>query len=178
MIPVVAVTALVLLGIFSYVPNTTGALIVEAQSAYGGSSHSIASQAAVLGVTRPTPFTLTVSPGSYSVSYLGLAWYYTPSPKSVIVIGGGTAYAVGTYTPILDFISVYSSSFNCSIVKAEHSVTPVVWIDRSTQAVQLSSPSFGAVVAPNQNFTKVFSTPGNFTVELFGSGTTMQVVVA
>ena len=176
-IPVLLVIGIVAFGLVSAWLNSTGTLVVEAQSSYGGVTSPLLAVATVSTTTGHTPYNVTLNPGSFTVTYSQLEWYHTPPPTAVVVLGGKTAYSIGIYTPIASVISVTSVGFNSSRSTAKHGVTPVVWIDASTKAVQIESGSFNAVIAPGQNYTRIFQAASNMTVTLLGTGSKMTVNV-
>jgi hypothetical protein len=177
-LPIILLVAIVLFGFYQNTENATGVLSVEAQSSYGSSSHFISSITTVSGATKQTPYDLTLKPGPYTVTYGALQWYQTPPPKTVTVLGGTTAYAVGVYVPIRVKIDANGAGFNATQVTAKSGVTPVVWTDTGNSAVQLKSTVFNIVLTPGQNYTRVFDSPDELIVSLIGTTATMTVNVA
>ena len=176
-IPVIILIALVLFGLYQNAENSSGVLVVEAQSQYGSSSHFISATATVSGVVHKTPFNLTVSPGSHTVTYNALEWYRSPPPKTVTVIGGGTAYSVGVYVPTQVIVGVDQAGFNSTKVTSKGGITPVVWVNTGTLAVQLESTAFSVVLSQGQNYTRVFTGSGSLVVSLQGTNSSMTLNV-
>jgi hypothetical protein len=115
-------------------------------------------------VSGTTPMTLSLSQGSYTVTFSALAWYTTPPPKYVTVLSGKDSYAVGVYDPIVEYVSVGGGQFNRTSLAVEHGVTPVVWVNPSSEDQIIFSQLTGRVeVPPMQNFTYVFQQKGTFT---------------
>jgi len=165
-IPVILIMAVVVYAIVSATGSQNGTLVVEAQSS-GQSSHviSLAVAVSVNGQKVTTPATLTLSQGTYTVTFSGIPWYVTPPTRVVLVPAAKTSYAVGTYDPIEEFVSVNGGSFNRTSLSVLHGVTPVVWINPSSTDQVIYSPPMGKVdIPPMQNFTYVFPQKGTFVV--------------
>jgi len=121
-------------------------------------------QATVEGVTKVTPFTLKLAPGTYLVSFSPLPWYRQLNPQvSVPLPAGATAYAIGLYEPMARVIAVTEGGFNVTKVNALHGITPVVWINLGSNFTVLNVQPLGRVVLrPGENFTWVFDEPGTY----------------
>jgi len=171
-IPIILIMAVVVYAIISATGSPNGTLVVEAQSS-GQYSHvvSLAVTVSVNGQKVTTPATLTLSQGTYTVTFSGLPWYVTPPPRAVLVPATKTTYAVGTYDPIEEFVSVSGGSFNRTSLSVLHGVTPVVWINPSGIDQVIYSPPMGKVdIPPMQNFTYVFPQQGAFAVYFQAGG--------
>ncbi|MDG6924647.1 MAG: hypothetical protein JRM96_01035 [Nitrososphaerota archaeon] len=175
--PIVALIIIVLLGFGSSIAGGSGTLVVRAQGVQQSPGDYLHVSATVSGSSRITPFNLTLRQGTYTVSYAPLEWYRTPHPVSVTVIGGKTAYAVGSYVPTPVGVSIGPGGPNVTSATAEHNVTPIVWINRSTATVQISSPLFSVPIPPGANHTSTFPTPGTVQVQIFPYGGSVSVVV-
>jgi hypothetical protein len=117
-----------------------------------------------------TPFNLSLSPGQYTVVYGAVSWFRTPPPRSVAVLGGVTAFALGTYTPIIKTVAITASGFNSTSVSALHGVTPVVWLNHGGSVAVLEIQNVGRFeIAPSQNTTMVFTSKGTFSFTVFGT---------
>lgn len=158
--------AVVIYAIVSATGSPNGTLVVEAQSS-GRYSRviSLGVTASINGQKAATPATLTLSQGTYSVTFSAVPWYVTPPPRVVVVPATKTSYVVGTYNPIEEFVSVDGGGFNRTSLSVLHGVTPVVWINPSSVDQVLYSPPMGNVdIPPMQNFTYVFPQEGTFVV--------------
>ncbi|MDG7013435.1 MAG: hypothetical protein JRN11_03040 [Nitrososphaerota archaeon] len=175
--PIIALIVIVLFGFGGSIAGGTGTLVVRAQGTQQLPGEYLAVRATVAGSSHTTPFNLTLRQGTYTVSYAPLEWYRTPSPVSVTVIGGKTAYAVGSYVPTPVGVSIGPGGPNVTSARAEHGVTPVVWFNRSTATVQISSTLFSVPIPPGANYTHTFSTPGTVLVKIFPYGGSVNVVV-
>jgi len=171
-LPVVAIAAVVVVGLVG--PPTvsqSGTLIVEAISSQRyAPSVSLQLSATVVSKTATTPFNLTLPAGVYTVTYASSPWFVAPPPKSVLLTGGQTEYAIGTYTPLPKAIAIGEQGFNSTLVKALHGVTPVVWVNLGPKVVEVEIEGFGIVrIQPSLNFTHVFQPQGNFIFFLVNS---------
>lgn len=176
-IPVVAIFALLLFGYFSTLPDRSGTLTVDAINSYGGSTHALSVQATVDGITKDTPFNVTLTPGYYTVSFQNNSLFYPTPSKSVGVIGGETVYAVGVYRPIPTVVLVTQTGFNSTAITITRGITPVVWENRGNQSVQIVSDLFNQVMTPGSNYTRIFSSAGTYRVTLLGTAGAMTVAV-
>jgi hypothetical protein len=167
LIPIVAVILLFAFGIFSLASRGTGTLVVEAQVSGGAVSKFVAVSATVSGMTHDTPFNITVSPGGYTVTYSPLKWYYTPTPRQVIVEGGKIAYSVGLYVPVPVEIVVSQSGPNSTALTVEHGVTPIIWVNNSDQTIEVESTAFSHAILAGGNYTSVVTKAGPLTVSIF-----------
>lgn len=171
-IPVVVIVALVILGLASTLSAHNGTLTVEAVSSGRFSPPiQLKVQATVGARTEVTPFNLSLPQGEYSVAFGNESWYIAPANRSVSLLGGKTAYVIGTYEPIVRAISVTASGFNTTELTAEHGVTPVVWINQGDTVEVLEVSGVGRVpLSPSQNYTKVFDTQGTVTFAILNTG--------
>lgn len=172
----------VVFGVFAFtyygsISNTTGVLVVEAQSSYGASSKFIHVQATVNGITQTTPFNATLNAGTYTVSYASIGWYYHAANRTVGIPGGKVVYAVGVFNPIPDYVGATQTGFNVTRVNAGAGITPVVFQNVSGQPIQLQSVNFNRVIPAMENYTYVFQTSGQYRVLLLGTNANMTVTV-
>ena len=93
--------AVVVYAIVSAVGSPNGTLVVEAQSS-GKNSVSLGVSVSINGQKATTPATLTLSQGTYTVTFSAVPWYTTPPARVVLVPAAKTSYVVGTYNPIED----------------------------------------------------------------------------
>lgn len=150
-----------------------GQLIVQAKAldrhpGAGQRYVDLSVQATVEGISRTTPFTLTLSPGTYTVSFSPLPWYRVLNPQLTISLPAGTtAYATGLYEPVPVVIAVKEGAFNVTKVRALHGVTPVIWVNQGANYTVLHIQPYGRVVLyPGQNFTWVYDEPGTYSFYL------------
>ncbi len=177
-LPVMVVAGLFMVGLFVTAGTSTGVLVVEARSVYGSKSIPLTATATVGGTTLTTPFNLTLVPGLYTVAYSQLPWLHTADSRTIQVVGGRTVYAVGVYSPIVDVIGVTDAGFNATSVRAEHVITPVIWVNTGTNAVVLQSSLFSVTLNPGGNYTRFFTTGGTVTVTVLGTTHAMTVYIA
>ena len=164
LLPVLVLVTLVAYEIFASNNLQTGTLIVEAQSS------SRYYQAVILKVpvtvgsqAGTTPVNFTLTQGFYNVTFSEHKWYVTPSARSVTVSAGKSVYALGIYNPIVEVVSVNQGQFNTTRLSAMHGVTPVEWVNPSSEYVVIDSDATGRVIIPPlQNFTHVFQSAGTF----------------
>jgi len=181
LIPVILVCALVVYAIASNMSVQNGTLIVTAQSSNTFySTQKLAVTATVGSKTGTTPMTLTLPVGVYTVTYSNITWYAPVSPRLVTVTGGQTSYAVAVYDPVVEYVSVAGGHFNQTRLTALHDVTPVVWVNPTSDDQIIYSQSTGKVeIFPGQNYTHIFQQAGTFT---FGfpleNSSSLEVVVS
>ena len=171
-VPVVVIALVVVVGIIYSATTQTGTLIVVAYSS-GRYSPQVAlhPKVEVGAQTSTAPFNLTLPDGTYSVTYEPISWYTTPNSRTVTIVGGRTAYAVGVYSPVVRVISIGSNGFNSTSVTALHGVTPVVWVnDNSTFAVVDISSVGRIILEPSQNYTMIFPSAGAYLYEILNTG--------
>ena len=165
-----AIILLVIVAFFFAAPQS-GTLAVEAVSS--GRYYSpvqLAVTARVGQTSQTTPFNLTLSQGEYTVTYGNLSWYITPPPRSVDLIGGKLAYALGTYVPVVVAISLTQNGFNTTSVTTKHGVTPVVWVNIGNTPEILLLGSVGRIsLDPSQNYTHVFASQGTYDYSILGT---------
>lgn len=176
-VPVVAVIAIAVAGVLSYTSTSSGMLVVEAQAVQGGTTVSLSVSATISGTARTTPFNLTLTPGTYQVEYGSVKWYATPPAKYVTVTGGRVAFAVGSYVPVPVEISITQSGPNTTSAIVEHNVTPVVWVNRTGQTIQLESSLFSREIPAGGNYTSTFKNPGTVTFTISPGGSQVAVTV-
>ena len=152
--------------VFSSTFAPPGTLVVRAGS--DGSPLSVTFS--LQGVQGSTPMNFSLSGGSYTVDFSNLTWYSSPSPVTIVVLSGQTAYAYGAYTPIPKAISIANDAFNESRVAVLHGVTPVTWVNRGENAVALVGVGFPSVtIPPGGSRTYVFPSAGTYTIEIQGT---------
>ena len=168
LLPVLLLVALIAYQVFATSTFQTGTLIVEAQSStkyYSATALSV--RVTVGSQAGSTPLTLALTQGVYNVTFSEQKWYITPPEKSVSVSAGKSAYAIGIYNPIVEFVSVSQGQFNTTQLSTKHGVTPVVWVNHSSVYETIDSQVTGRVIIPPlQNFTFVFQTAGTFLFSL------------
>jgi hypothetical protein len=171
-VPTVLAVAVVAFAIVSFLSVQNGTLVVEASSS-GRYSPPVPlhPHVTVDGTTEVSPFNVTLPQGTYTVTFGEVAWYATPPPRTVVVSGGKSQFAVGVYSPILREIAITSSGFNSTAVTALHGVTPVVWVNLSHDSVVLDIKNLNVItIGPGGNFTKIFPTEGSFDFSLLDTG--------
>ncbi len=177
-LPMIVLLGIIVLGFLTACINSDGVLVVQAQSEYGRTMRYIQASATVDGSAGKTPFNLTLKSSTYTVTFAQIPGYRTPLPLTVPVIGGQANFALGVYKPIPEVIEVSPSGFNASEPKGIHAVTPFVWINTGSEAVQLQSNAFNVVISPSQNYTRVFETPGTYTIFILGTDASQTVLVS
>jgi len=175
-IPVVIILAVVAFALWSTLAQTNGLLVVRAQESDTAST-PLHATAAVDGMTLTTPFNLSLSKGSYEVNFQTLAWYTPPPPRTVALQAGGTAYAVGVYTPIVRRIAISGTAFNETSTTALHGVTPVVWINEGPPLVLDIQGLNPVSLQTGQNYTHIFQAGGTFTFSVYDSSSEGEVLV-
>jgi hypothetical protein len=178
LIPIILVVALVAYAIIDTIAFQNGTLIVEAQtSAKYYPAQALYLPVSVSGRAGTTPYTLSLPAGTYTVNFQSEHWFVSPPSRTVNLPGGRTSYIVGTYDPIPVIVSVDQSHFNTTSIEVMHGITPVVWVNPSSNYEVISSSLTGRLfVAPLQNFTYVFSSQGKFAFS-FAGNTSPDLVV-
>jgi len=127
-----------------------------------------------------TPMTLSLAQGAYTVTFSAEPWFTTPTAIDVTVAGGKHAYAVGTYDPIVEYVSVGGGQFNSTSLDALHGVTPVVWVNpSSSDQIIYSQPTGRVEILPMQNYTYIFQHPGTFVFSFpLNASPNLQVTVS
>ncbi len=144
-----------------YTSSQPGTLIIEARDP--SSQKDLIVQASVNGMLVTTPSTLSLPQGVYTVNYNTIQWYQTPAQRVISLPAGRTAYAIGEYRPIVEFVGIYGNGFNVTSLNAKGRVTPVVWVNTSSQFVLLLGDQFNrAVLNPHANFTYIYQSPGKY----------------
>ncbi len=174
LIPIIFVSAVVLYAALGGAGATSGTLVVEAQS---GSKYSPARALSVSvtvgGRAGVTPFNLTLTQATYIVTFPAVKWYDAPVPREVNVSGGKTSFVIGQYHPIVDVVSVTQDQFNVTNIAALHGVTPVVWVNPTSDYVTLSGSETGVITIPSmQNYTYIFQHAGTYGISIVGSSST------
>jgi len=148
--------------VYGYVASSQpGTLVVEARDAH--TLNPLAVQAAVNGRFITTPTTLSLSQGVYTINFSQLPWYETPGPRTISLPAGGTAFALVEYAPTPEIIRISGVGFDITSVTAKAGLSPVVWVNTSTQSVVLVGEQFNRVIInPNQNFTYTYQSTGHF----------------
>jgi hypothetical protein len=179
-IPVIAVLALVILGLISVVLNQDGILVVATYTSDKYYSEiPLHVPVTVAGRVVTSPFNLTLLQGSYSVVYPSVKWFVTPQAKTVGLSAGKTIYAIGVYVPVVMVVSISVNGFNASSIKAMHQITPVTWVNDQSTSVVLDVSSIGRVsLHPSQNFTTVFASSGTYGFDVFNTNFSGSVAVS
>src|SRR5438309_6639414 len=111
-VPLVILTTIIVYGY--YASNLPGTLVVGARDA--SSQKDLSVSASVNGMPVTTPSTLALPQGVYTVTFSQLQWYQTPSPRTVSLSAGKTAYAQAEYFPNLEIIKISSQGFDITSV--------------------------------------------------------------
>lgn len=177
-VPVALIVLIVLVALLE-ATGSNGTLVVGAEtSSRYYPARGLAASAAVQGVTQTTPFNLTLAPGQYTVQFSPVAGFVTPSAHQVTVTRGRTSYVTAVYQPVVQYVGDPGGLFNTSSVQAIHDVTPVTWVNnRSSYFVILIQPLGRIVLDPYQNFTHVFTKPGDYAYATFSGNSTGSVHV-
>jgi hypothetical protein len=149
----------------------SGTLVVAAESS-GKYSAVIGLNVSVSVGSRggTTPITLSLVQGVYTVVFPSLQWYSTPIPRTVSVLAGRTAYALGLYDPVVKGISIEGGQFNATDISIKHGVTPFVLINKMNGfAVVQGAPTQTIIIQSAKNYTYVFQNAGTYTLTLFGT---------
>ena len=173
-LPIAILTTIVAYGY--YASSQPGTLVVEASDA--SSQNDLSVPASVNGMLVTAPSTLALPQGIYTVTFGQLQWYQTPSPKTVSLPAGRTVYALGEYIPTPEIIRISSAGFDIARISAKGGLTPVVWVNTSTQFAVLLGDQFNRVIInPNQNFTYVYQSSGHFQYSIWQTSFTGSVDV-
>jgi hypothetical protein len=165
-IPLIVIISLVVYGYFQV--NAPGTIKVEAlafdkYAPVGDQNTTLSVTANVDGTTETTPFSVSVSAGTYDVTFGSNQWYVTATPHTVTLGGHQTAFAVGTYNVVAKVITLTQAGFNATSVSALHGVTPVIWINDLNKTVSIGVLPYGnQVLEPGQNFTAIYQNTGSF----------------
>jgi len=177
-IPVILVLVVIAYAVIAGSVSPVGTLTITAQSS--GQYYpavGLNATAKVGAHSGVTPFSLSLTEGTYTVTFATLPWYSTPAPRTADLVAGTTTFAVGVYDPLVRTVSISGDQFNNTRLTAMHGVTPVVWVNRMSQDVVLHSPVTGNVVVPAaQNFTYVFKAAGTFTFSIPASDSPELVI--
>jgi hypothetical protein len=172
-IPVVIIGGVLAYAFVSYVfTPTTGTLYVAMEAApYRAPIKFLQGTVGVDSTSVASPANLTLKAGAHTVIFPQVKGYLTPSARSIEVFAGKLAYAYGVYYPIKVVIIVTPQSFNATKVSAIHGITPVVWVNTSSQTVTLQGTSWNvASINPGGNFTYVYQDAGLNSFEILGNG--------
>ena len=113
LIPVVVFGVMVILAFNYFNGPGNGTLIIEAQSqGTGGGASQLYVAVTVNGVTYLTPHNVTLPQGPYTVDFPSASWYTSPAPRTINVLGGRTAYAIGVYVPNTVVVGVSKGGIN------------------------------------------------------------------
>ena len=170
LIPILLVVALVAYAVIETTSLQNGTLVVRAQtSAKYYPAQTLDVPVSVSGRSGTTPYTLSLTEGTYTVNFPAQRWLVSPSSRTVNVTGGGTSYVVGTFSPIPVFVSVDQDQFNTTSIEVMHEITPVIWVNPSSNYQVISSNLTGSLlIPPLQNYTYVFSSHGTFEFSFVG----------
>ena len=180
LIPILLLSALGAYAIIDATGSHAGTLVVRAQTStkYYPAEYLNVS-AGVAGQSGITPFTLTLTQGTYTVSFSGARGFVTPQQRSVNVTSGVTSYVIGVYDPIPVLVSVGQNRFNTTSVTVLHRVTPLIWTNPTSQSVVITSDLTGQIsIPPMHNSTYVFQSQGTFSFSLVGAQSSKLVVTS
>jgi hypothetical protein len=177
-LPIVLIALVVAYQLISETYFNSGTLSVAAQSSGKYYPQVVLKVTATVGTQAgTTPFTLSVTQGTYTVNFSPMPWYSTPLSRTVSVVAGRTSYAVGVYDPIVKGVSVEANQFNVTSISAKHGVTPLVVINKmSVYAVIQGGPTGTIIIQPSQNYTNVFGSAGTYTFSILGADVPNLVV--
>jgi hypothetical protein len=176
LIPIMITSIFVFYGIIiSYLQPKFGTLIIKT-IVLDNDQHKITEltvSVAVDGSIYRSPVNISLAPGLHKVSFFEVMGYRTPLEKFVNVLPGKEAYAIGVYTPVEFIINITKNKIvftNITNIAIIHGVTPVVFVNVSDEPVQLGSYLFDSpVLAPHQNYTKIFESPGLYRFWILGN---------
>jgi hypothetical protein len=173
---VVPAIIIIILVVYAFVQlNSPGTLIVTAEDQ---NLASLRVPFTVNGNSYTTDASLSLSQGSYVVTFGTISWYYPPLARDVTITPGKTTYAVGSYVPETKFVLVTAIGFNVTTVAALHGVTPITWINPSNSLVTFSGGPFQQVrIEPGQTYTYTFATAQSFELYVGNTNETMTVSV-
>jgi hypothetical protein len=180
---VLPIAIVILIVAYQFISETyfnSGTLVVEAQSS-GRYYQSVGLNVSVNVDTRggTTPLTLSLTQGTYTVAFPSVQWYSTPLPRTVSVLAGKTAYALGVYDPVVKIVSIEGGQFNSTTISVKHGVTPFVLINKMSDfAVVQGAPSGTIIIQSAKNFTYVFQNAGTYALTLGTGAPDLTVAVA
>ena len=179
-IPIALVLAIVVYAVLDTTVFQNGTLVVRAQtSARYYPIEYLNTSVTVSGRSGITPYTLSLPPGTYTVNFPSEDWFTSPPSRSVTVTPGETSFVVGVYNPVPEIVAVNSGGFSVSKVTVLHRVTPLVWVNPSSDYQVISSNLTGRIfIPPLQNYTYVFQSKGAFGFSLVGSQSQGLVVTS
>jgi plastocyanin len=168
--------------------NSPGTLIVQAEGCVNsvsstttttGNCPSINVPVTVGSKSGTTPWTLSLSQGTYTVNFTAAQWYYPPPEHEVVIDPGLTAYAVAIYNPINKVVQVSPSGFNTTSVAALHGVTLVKWTNPSSSVVTFEGSPYGRIpLDPGESYSAIFATAGTYTFNVLNTNESMKVQVS
>jgi len=173
---VVPAIVIIVLGVYAFIHlNSPGTLMVRAEDE---NLAPLSVPFTVNGNSYTTPANVSLSQGSYVVSFGTIPWYYPPAIREVTITPGYQAFAVGSYQPETKFVRVTASGFNETTVVALHGVTPVTWTNPSSSLVTFSGGPFQQVrLQSGQSYTYTFTTAESFAIYVGTTNETMTVNV-
>ena len=173
---VVPAVVIIVIGVLAFIHlNSPGTLVVRAEDE---NLAPLVVPFTVNGNSYTSPVNVSLSQGSYVVSFGTIPWYYPPTARDVTITPGYQTYAVGSYQPETKFVQVTVSGFNETTVAALHGVTPVTWINPSSSLVTFSGGPFQQVrLESGQSYTYTFTTPETFEIRVGNTNETMTVSV-
>jgi heme/copper-type cytochrome/quinol oxidase subunit 2 len=173
---VIPAVVIIVLGVYAFIHlNSPGVLIVRAEDE---NFAPLAAPFTVNGNSYTTPENVSLSQGSYVVTFGTIPWYYPPVTRDVTIAPGYQAYAVGSYQPETKSVQVTPSGFNETAVVALHGVTPVTWINPSSSLVTFSGGPFQQVrLQSGQSYTYTFTTPESFVLNVGTTNENMTVTI-
>ncbi|MDA4134281.1 MAG: hypothetical protein OK441_01755 [Thaumarchaeota archaeon] len=173
---VIPAVVIIVLGVYAFIHlNSPGTLIVRAEDQ---NFAPLSVPFTVNGNSYTTPENVSLSQGSYVVSFGTIPWYYPPATRDVTITTGIPVYAVGSYQPETKFVQVTPNGFNETSLAALHGVTPVTWINLSGSLVTFSGGPFQQVrLESGQAYTYTFATVQSFVLYVGTTNETMNVNV-
>jgi hypothetical protein len=177
-LPIILVLALIAYAVIGTSTFQNGTLTVDAQtSSTYYQSIPLNVSASVSGTKGTTPFTISLAQGTYVVSFSSVRWFDPPLQRTLNVTGGKHSFAVGVYSPILVHVSINQDKFNATGIEAMQGVTPVVWVNLSTNYEVITSTLTGRIIIPPlQNYTYVFQKAGTYGFSVPSNPTSNLVV--
>ena len=178
-VPVVAFGAIIMMTLIFLSGPANGLLVVEAVPAGVTGPSQLHVAVTINGNSYQAPYNATLPQGSYTVGFPPVQWYTSPASKTVTVLGGRTAYAIGEYVPIPVVIGVSQGGFNVTHLAALHGVTPVTWANVDTGYVTIYVTGIGVIpLNPGQHYVTTFRSPGQYNFTIFDTSISGTVAVS
>jgi hypothetical protein len=176
--PAVIISLAVVYAILSSTFNTTGTLIVSAQTSGRYYAPVWLNVTAQVGTrSGVTPLHLSLQQGPYIVQFSQEPWFYPVASRGVQLPAGQTAYVVGVYDPVARTVLIQGGQFNGTQITAFHAITPVIFVNKMSSSVLIQIEQRGNISVPSGgNYTYVFPVSGSFAVTMPGSGSSTLTV--